>query len=93
MTKLDIGKHRRFIRLFKILLIKYEDIFLKTNGILGFKFDIRGKLGVTGNAKKRHTYFNIGQVSFSRKNLRVDYQQGLVYTETGVLGVTMVIGF
>jgi hypothetical protein len=93
MTKLTINKHRRFIKLFKTLLYKYSGVFLQPNNILGFKFDIRGKVGVTGNAKKRHTFFNIGRSSFSKKSLRVEYQQGLVYTDTGVLGVTMVISY
>lgn len=93
MSKLAINKHKRFVRLLKVLLHKYSNFFLDSNKVTGFKFDIRGKLGVTGNSKKRHTSFSLGRTSFSRKNLRVDYQQGLVYTDTGVLGVTMIISY
>lgn len=93
MTKMTINKHKRFTRLIKILLQKYGDVFLEANNVLGFKFGIRGKLGVAGNSKKRHMDFSFGKSSFSRKSLRVDYQQGLVYTDTGVLGVTMVLAY
>jgi hypothetical protein len=62
-------------------------------GIRGFVFDIRGKVGVTGDAKKRHTKISWGQTSFTNKNLKLSLKQGLVYTRTGVMGVTVIIFF
>ena len=59
----------------------------------GLRFDIRGKLGVKGNAKKRHMNFSVNTNSFSKKKHRIEYKQGLVYTDTGVLGLTLVFVF
>ena len=60
-------------------LIKDELVlFLNLNFIKGVKFDTRGKVGVLG---------------YSRKNYKIEYQQGIVYTDTGVLGATLIYVF
>lgn len=91
MTRLKLNKHKKFLKFFKNLLYKYSGFFIFNNRVTGFKIDVRGKVGVSGNAKKRHSSFYIGDTSFSTKKLRLDHAQGLVYTETGVLGVTMIL--
>jgi ribosomal protein S3 len=91
MKRIRIKRHKRFLSFFKFFLLRNKFFFLKLNKIKGFKFDIRGKVGVTGNAKKRHVMFSFGRLSFSKKRTRLDYQQGLVFTNTGVLGVTMLL--
>jgi hypothetical protein len=90
---MEIRKHRKFIKIFKMLFSKYKSFFLRLNKVKGVKLDIRGKLGVKGNAKKRHLSFNVNTTSFSKKKNRLDYRQGLVYTETGVLGVTLILTY
>jgi hypothetical protein len=50
----------RFVKIFLYFLkSSLLNFFLpkigKPNGVTGFVFDIRGKVGVTGDAKKRHT--------------------------------------
>ena len=93
MGKIDYKKHRRLLKILKSILLKYKYFFLLLNKVEGFKFGIKGKLGVKGNAKKRIMEFTVRNTSFSKKKNRIEYQQGLVYTETGVLGVTMVLAF
>jgi len=93
MCKLEFKKHRKFIKILKSLVIKYKRFFLVSNKLRGVRFDIRGKLGVKGNAKKRHLAFNVNTTSFSKKKHRLEYKQGLVYTDTGVLGVTLIFAF
>lgn len=93
MCRMEIRKHRKFIKILKVLFTKYKYFFLRTNRVKGIKLDIRGKLGVKGNAKKRHLSFNVNTTSFSKKKYRLDYRQGLVYTETGVLGVTLILTY
>jgi len=93
MCRMEIRKHRKFIKIFKMLFSKYKSFFLRLNKVKGVKLDIRGKLGVKGNAKKRHLSFNVNTTSFSKKKNRLDYRQGLVYTETGVLGVTLILTY
>lgn len=83
-----------FLYFLKVFLKKCMLPFFKSYFFLkGFVFDIRGKVGVTGDAKKRHTLISWGQSSFSEKNLKLSLKQGLVYTRTGVMGVTVIIIF
>jgi hypothetical protein len=93
MGKIDYKKHRKLLKILKSILLRYKYFFLLLNKVEGFKFGIKGKLGVKGNAKKRIMEFTVRNTSFSKKKNRIEYQQGLVYTETGVLGVTMVLAF
>lgn len=88
MQSLEFKKHKRFIKLFKNILQSNINLFVISTGILGFSLDVRGKLGVTGNAKKRHLAFTIGRISITSKNTRLMYNHNLIQTETGVLGVT-----
>ena len=93
MTKMPISKHKSILRVLKFLLSFYVEYFLGGNHLVGLKFDIRGKVGVTGDSKKRHFFFILGHTGFSRKNYRLTYNQGLVYTNTGVMGVTLIYYF
>jgi ribosomal protein S3 len=78
----------RFLKVIcRALFLKYR----KAINVRGFFFDIRGKVGVTGNAKKRHFFFKEGKSSFTEKRLKLSYYQDLVRTKTGVLGVTLAI--
>jgi hypothetical protein len=81
------------LNLFKALFLKNASIFLELFKLRGFFFDIRGKVGVAGNSKKRHFFFRIGKINLSKKVCRVDYQQNVVNTSFGVLGVTMVLSY
>jgi hypothetical protein len=93
MQRIKIKKHKKFLKVLKFFIKKYRKIFIYRNKLKGLKFDIRGKVSVTGNSKKRHFMFNIGKTGFSKKAYKIEYQQGLVFTNTGVLGLTMIITF
>ena len=93
MKKIEFNKHKNFLKVFKFILLKYSFFFCSTTHILGFRFDIRGKIGVTGNAKKRNLAFRFGSNGFSKKQHRLELKQGLVSTETGVLGLTFILAF
>ena len=92
MELLHISKHKKMCRVFKQTL-KNNPLFFKKTKTLGFSFDIRGKLGVTGNAKKRHYYFSEGTLSFTSKNHGLMMFQTTVRTYTGVLGITMFLSY
>ena len=80
-----------FLRTF--LIKTFLPALQQDTNIKGFFFDIRGKVGVTGDAKKRHFAINWGQTSFTHKNLRFTLKQGLVPSKTGIMGITTVIVF
>lgn len=66
---------------------------LALSGVKGFSFDIRGKVGVAGNAKKRHLFFSMGKISTTSQNLKAQWQQINVWTPTGQMGVTCLIQY
>ena len=62
-------RHKKILSIFFDVLRKNKVIFDLTN-TKGFSFDIRGKVGVSGNAKKRHIFFAIGKISTTSQNLK-----------------------
>jgi hypothetical protein len=93
MEKIYLKNHKKFLNLLKLVLTRYYNFFFYFFNILGIFFDIRGKLGVTGNAKKRHFKINAGKYSYNKKKLKINFNQSIVRTSTGVLGVTFCIFF
>lgn len=91
-NKIDIRKHKKALAFLKKLFKSLNRTKrLYKLGCKGFMFDIRGKVGVSGSKKKRHVSILYGERSASSKDLRWSYKKDLVYTKTGVLGVTIVI--
>ena len=93
MEKIHFKNHKKFLNLLKLIMIKYSHIFLESFRLKGFFFDIRGKVGVGGNSKKRHFFFRIGKINLSSKNSKLDHQQNIVNTSFGALGVTMILSY
>jgi hypothetical protein len=93
MEKIHFKNHKKFLNLFKLIMLKYSYVFLETFRLKGFFFDIRGKVGVAGNSKKRHFFFRIGKINLSTKGFKLDHQQNIVNTSFGVLGVTMILAY
>jgi len=64
----------------KILIILFETLkkqekLLTFYQIKGFFFDIRGKVGVSGNAKKRHLSCSIGKITTTSQNIKSTFNQ------------------
>ncbi len=91
MERIQFEKHRKFLSVFKHIVSKFPKSLMKRNKVKGFFLDVRGKVGVTGDAKKRNFFVSVGKRSKTTKNSKYDYQQGIVRTETGALGITMVM--
>lgn len=93
LEKTPIAYHKQFLAFFKNTII--NDIFMSYSyfNIKGFFFDIRGKVGVTGNSKKRNFFFTTGSLNFSSKNIKLEYKHDIVRTVTGCLGVTMFLAY
>ena len=52
MEKMRLNGHKKFLILLKLVLQQYYNYFFSKLDIVGIFFDIRGKIGVSGNAKK-----------------------------------------
>jgi hypothetical protein len=93
MEKINLKNHKKFLNLLKLVLTRYYNFFFLNSNVLGIFFDIRGKLGVTGNAKKRHMKITTGTYSSTKKKNKISFSQSVIRTSTGVLGVTFCIFF
>lgn len=85
-------KHRKILSILFDVIRKNPTMFAEFN-VKGFFFDIRGKVGVSGNAKKRHTSFSIGKITTTSQNVKSYWQQINVWTPTGQMGITCYILF
>ena len=83
-------KHRKILSILFDIFKKNQTLFTLTP-IKGFYFDIRGKVGVSGNAKKRHIFFSNGNITTTTQNVKSALQQINVWTPTGQMGITCLL--
>ena len=93
MEKVSLKHHRFFSKHIYKIICYSKKIFFYKNNVRGFFFNIRGKLGVSGNSKKRKYSFVIGKISRTKKNLRMLTEQSTIRTKTGVLGFRIVLTY
>jgi hypothetical protein len=93
LEKLNVKLHKKvFLGLKKLLKDIFKPIF-NFLGVYGVFFNIKGKIGVSGNAKKRRYYFYYGKHSITNKSVKFDIKYTPVWTFTGSLGFTFLIFF
>lgn len=93
LEKLNLKKHKKvFLGLRKIIKDFFRPLFAYL-GVLGVFFNIKGKIGVSGNAKKRRYFFYFGKHGISKKTNKIDLKFTPVWTNTGTLGFTFFIFF
>ena len=78
MERLFFKKHRQLILYFKLYLRKLFPFVEAFFGVVGFFLDLRGKVSVTGNAKKRHVCLKFGQYTASTAKYKADITKGTV---------------
>ncbi len=93
MDMLFFKKHKKMVHLLYSFLKKHNLFFFKKTKSLGVFFSISGKIGVSGNSKKRHIYLSYGRHSSSNKKLRINNSISQVKTKTGVMGLNFSIFF
>lgn len=87
MEKINPRFHRHFISHLRVFLGRLYKAQAKNLGFLGLKLAVKGKISVSGNAKKRTQRINYGVCSLTTKSYKISYSRGVVHTKTGVLGV------
>ena len=93
LEPLNIKLHKKVLYGVKKLI---RDLFKPVFVLLGVKgvfFTIKGKLGVSGNAKKRRYFFFYGSHSITTRSLKMDCKFATVSTYTGVLGMKFIVFF
>ena len=93
LERLNVKLHKKvFLGIKKLIKDFFKPLF-NFLGVLGILFNIKGKIGVSGNAKKRRYYFYVGKHSLTKKTIRVDLKHLPVWTFTGTLGFSFFIFF
>lgn len=91
MERIHLRHHRRFLSFLKLFLSRVYNTQAEALRLLGFKLTVKGKISVTGNAKKRTQRLRYGINSLSKKSHRISYSRGVIHTRTGVLGLKFFI--
>ena len=81
------------ISLIRTVLKKFYNYIVIRNNCRGFFFDLRGKVGVRGNARKRRVFISLGENNYTTKNLRFYYDFRIVRTGTGCMGMHTMITY
>lgn len=85
--------HRSIPYLVNITLKQFSKRLFKQTGAVGIFFSLRGKIGVTGDSKKRHSCVKYGKHSSTTKSLKISIAKLQIRTRTGVMGATYGIFF
>jgi len=93
LEKLNVKLHKKvFLGLRKIIKDLFKPVF-EFLGVLGVFFNIKGKIGVSGSAKKRRYFFYFGKHSITTKKIKIDLKLVPIWTFTGTLGFTFLLFF
>jgi ribosomal protein S3 len=93
MPKIRLKYHKLLIKGLKNIIEQNKGIFQSHLGINGFFLKIKGKISVTGNAKKRSTTVRFGSIDISTKCKKFEYEEGEIHTKVGVLGYKMFLSY
>ena len=85
--------HKNIPYLINIIFKQFSKTLFKQTNTKGIFFSLRGKISVTGDAKKRHVCVKYGKHSSSSKNINISLARSQVKTKTGVMGVYFGIFF
>ena len=86
ILKTILKRHKRvFFFINKLLKFFYINL-AKFKKIKGYSLFFKGKLGKKGSVRKAKFFSKKGLISFTNKNLRVNYRTYYVWTYTGVIG-------
>lgn len=91
LSRLNFKIHKKLVVIVKNLVNKNKNIFMLNTKCLGFFFDLRGKVGVVGNARKRHVFISIGKHTYTTKSLKFFYDFRIIRTGTGCMGMHTII--
>lgn len=91
--KVFYKKHKRILYFLKLLFLNYISIYMNLFKCTGYCFNIKGKLGVGGNSKKRRYGLKIGINTLTTKDVKFTFNKGIVRTSVGVLGFKQVLHY
>lgn len=90
---MDLYYHKKFFMIIQEIFIENFDLFYNELQIKGFFMCVRGKIGLSGNAKKKFFFIKKGVFRLSSKKLKIDNQIFNVKTDSGSLGFNLIISY
>lgn len=90
---INLKNHKKFLTLLQSLVLDYSTIYTDFLKIKGFFFKIKGKIGLSGNAKKKQIKFRTGKIYLSDKSTKIICEKNVSKTDYGVLGFTMILSY
>lgn len=91
--RIQIKFHKVFLRKLDLFLTFFFEKLRQKFGVKGFFMDVRGKVSVVGNSKKRHVCIKKGYLSKTKKELRFFFMKNQINTTTGVLGASYLLSY
>ena len=89
INNLNIFKHKSFFSFFFFFFKTKFERYFKFFRIRGVFISIKGKIGVTGDSRKRRLFLNLGQSSRFNLTSSVVFKKTKLITGSGVLGLQM----
>ena len=86
MKRLSFWKSRLIFRYLRYLIRYLFMFYFKDLQFRGIKIQLKGKIGVAGNARTRTLFFAYGETSHAKMDHKVAYDLSFVETFTGVMG-------
>lgn len=91
--RIQIKFHKVFLRKLDLFLTFFFNKLRFKFGVKGFLMDVRGKVSVVGNSKKRHVCVKKGYLSKTKKELKFFFIKNQINTTTGVLGASYLLSY
>lgn len=93
LNVINIKNHKKFFVLLGDFFTDNFSLFSILFGIKGFYFNVKGKIGLSGNAKKKFFFFKKGSLKVSSKYSKIDNQRFFIKTNCGSLGVNTILTY
>lgn len=93
LRSMDLKNHKKFLQFFFNFMHDYGNYFLELSNSNGFFFKIKGKISVTGNAKKRKMKLKLGTLNTTKFDSKIVLEHGISKTNYGVLGYTIILSY
>ena len=93
LNSLNLINHKKFFNVFHDIINENFELLSNNLNINGFYFCVKGKIGLSGNAKKKKFFFKNGFLKISSKNSKLEVQKLEVKTNCGSLGINIILAY
>lgn len=85
--------HKKFFSIFFDFISENFDYFHNNLNIGGFYFLVKGKISLSGNAKKKKSSIKKGFIKVSSNYSKIDLKKFNIKTDCGSFGITIILNY